>query len=223
MDDGVPLPSVLSGDVQERLIRLDKSLFYIVAGALEKAVDIQIYEETGTLTVDEARVALGEMLWGFYTLTPFSLPAGTMTPYGGATVPDGWLECIGQSLLRADYPALFTAIGVTWGAADGTHFTLPDLRGRAPIGAGQGTGLTNRALAASGGFETHTLTSAEMPVHQHNARGSGAVTPNSPYINAPIVASGPFGVAITSPTGGGGAHANMQPWAGVKFIIYAGD
>lgn len=68
------------------------------------------------------------------------LPAGIgPLPYAGSTVPSGWLECNGASLLRTDYPALFTAIGTTWGSVDGTHFTLPDMRGRVAICDGTGT------------------------------------------------------------------------------------
>lgn len=53
------------------------------------------------------------------------IPAGAVAIY--ATVPSGWLQCNGASLLRASYPALFASIGTTFGAADGTHFTLPTI------------------------------------------------------------------------------------------------
>lgn len=90
--------------------------------------------------------------------------------FAGATAPTGWLVCNGASLLRTAYPALFAAIGTTWGAVDGTHFTLPDLRGRTPIGVGTGTGLTARSLGATTGTETHLLTGAEsgVPAHLHS-------------------------------------------------------
>lgn len=66
MTASVPLPSILSGDVEERLVRIDKSLFFIVAGALAYAADYQTYIETGALTIEEAREALGNMVWDFY-------------------------------------------------------------------------------------------------------------------------------------------------------------
>ena len=60
--------------------------------------------------------------------------AGFIKPFGGTTPPSGFLECNGASLLRASYADLFAAIGFAWGAADGTRFNLPDLRGRFPRG-----------------------------------------------------------------------------------------
>lgn len=68
-----------------------------------------------------------------------AVPAGVTVPYAGAAAPTGYLLCDGSSKLRADYAALFTAIGTVFGAADGTHFNVPDLRSRVPLGAGAGT------------------------------------------------------------------------------------
>jgi len=59
----------------------------------------------------------------------FSPPIGSIVAWPTATPPSGWLECDGSSLLRASFPNLFIVLGVTYGAADGTHFTLPDYRG----------------------------------------------------------------------------------------------
>lgn len=74
------------------------------------------------------------------------LPAGSMAMFAGAAAPTGWLLCQGQAVNRTANAALFAAIGTTWGAGDGsTTFNVPDLRGRAPIGAGTGVGLTARA------------------------------------------------------------------------------
>jgi microcystin-dependent protein len=87
--------------------------------------------------------------WPDYALRLGNLPAGIVMDYAGSSVPTGWLECDGSSLLRADYAALFTAIGTTWGSVDGTHFTLPDFRGRARIG--KGTGVTVETVTASSG------------------------------------------------------------------------
>lgn len=97
-----------------------------------------------------------------------STPAGVMQMFAGASAPDGWLICNGSAIARASFPALFAAIGVAYGAGDGsTTFNIPDLRGRTPIGAGQGTGLTNRTLAQMVGAETHTLAVEQMPIHTH--------------------------------------------------------
>lgn len=60
-----------------------------------------------------------------------NVPTGGMVTYWGNEVPDGWLECDGSEVLRADYPALFAVIGTTFGApSSDTKFKLPDLRDR---------------------------------------------------------------------------------------------
>lgn len=158
-----------------------------------------------------------------------STPSGAIQMYGGAVAPTGWLLCDGTSYLRATYPSLFTVLSTTYGSADGTHFNVPDMRGRAPIGAGTGTGggasgtglptggsaLTARALAAWVGEETHTLTIPEIPAHTHTAGGNtfapqtGGGTPGEFY--GAVNASGS--------TGGDGAHQNMQPVMTVSFIV----
>lgn len=86
----------------------------------------------------------------------------------------GWMICDGRTLSNANYPELYEVIGTTFGSNDAFTFKLPDLRGRVMGGAGQGSGLTNRALGAVVGAETHTLTSNEMPSHTHSATSSNA-------------------------------------------------
>ena len=99
--------------------------------------------------------------------------AGIIQMFAGSTAPTGWLECDGSAVSREDYATLFAAIGTTWGAGDGsTTFNLPDLRGRGPIGAGAGSGLTSRTLGGRGGSEniqahTHGFTNPKIPNHVH--------------------------------------------------------
>jgi microcystin-dependent protein len=97
------------------------------------------------------------------------IPAGSVQMFAGSTVPAGWLLCNGAPVSRTGVnAALFAAIGVTYGAGDGsTTFNLPDMRSRMPIGAGTGTGLTNRTLGTAGGGETKTINSANLPTHTH--------------------------------------------------------
>jgi microcystin-dependent protein len=94
------------------------------------------------------------------------VPPGAMMDFAGGTAPAGWLLCNGASYLKTDFPALSSAIGNSWGGA-GLNFNVPDLRGRVPLGSGAGPGLSNRSLAASGGEENHTLSSAENGYHNH--------------------------------------------------------
>lgn len=92
------------------------------------------------------------------------VPTGAVIPYAGSTAPFGWLLCNGASLLRTTYSILFDVIGTTYGSVSGTHFTIPDLRSRIPLGAGSGAGLTTRTLATPGGKEAIT----DVPSHDHN-------------------------------------------------------
>lgn len=114
------------------------------------------------------------------------VPAGALMPYAGASAPAGWLLCQGQSVLRADYPALFTAIGTTYGSADGTHFNVPDMRGRVPFGVDGGAnrlttaggGIDGATLGATGGQQNRTLLTANLPPYTPagSVSGSASVT-----------------------------------------------
>lgn len=93
------------------------------------------------------------------------LPTGSVMSHSGASAPTGFLLCDGSAVSRTTYAALFAVITTTYGIGDGsTTFNVPDLRGRAVIGVGTGAGLTARALASTGGEETHAISVAETPV-----------------------------------------------------------
>jgi microcystin-dependent protein len=100
-----------------------------------------------------------------------AIPTGTILEYGGSSAPTGFLMCIGGTQLIANYPALYAVLGTTYGGDGSTTFGIPDKRGRVSIGAGQGTGLTNRVrgqgTGATWGEETHVLVDAELSSHQH--------------------------------------------------------
>lgn len=94
------------------------------------------------------------------------MPVGEVSIFAGSAAPTGWLLCNGASLLRASYPALFAVIGVVYGAADGTHFNVPNLKGRVVVGV-DAAQTEFDALAEVGGTKTHLLIAAEMPSHGH--------------------------------------------------------
>ena len=107
-----------------------------------------------------------------------SMGTGAIFLFAGKHVPDGWLICNGAAVNRSTYADLFRVIGTTYGVGNGsTTFNVPDLRGRFPLGRDDmGDTSANRVTAAaadrlggSGGAETHTLTTAEMPAHNHKA------------------------------------------------------
>lgn len=147
------------------------------------------------------------------------VPSGTVSDWAGTgAIPTGWLLCDGSAVSRTTYAALFAAISTTYGAGDGTTtFNLPDPRGRAVIGAGLGSGLTNRVVAATGGEETHLLTAAELPAHNHPldvATGGVSGSANS------AVQGGPAGNVINTDSSPiGVTHNNMQPFLVLRKII----
>ncbi len=81
--------------------------------------------------------------------------------------PRGWTEAGGQIMNIAQNTALFALLGTTYGGDGRTTFALPDLRGRVPVGQGQGPGLPNVDLGQLWGQASVTLTTAQMPTHTH--------------------------------------------------------
>lgn len=197
----------------------------------------------GNGTADDARSNASAITWlGEYIAQGWAgivqMFAGAVTQSvssGVATVtgaPAGWLLCDGSAVSRTEYATLFAAIGTTWGAGDGsTTFNLPDLRGRAAIGAGTGTSLTARTLGGTGGSEA-------LANHDHNVASNGYNVPgksggwnwrttssgsNTNYNNTPMGGSTAAIASITKTgTAGSGSSGNMMPFSVVNFIIHTG-
>lgn len=158
---------------------------------------------------------------------------GQIILFAGNFAPKGWALCNGQLLPISSNSALFAILGTTYGGDGRTTFGLPDLSGRTPIGAGQGPGLSARALGERGGTETVTLLTSNMPAHTHLAMASNSATSDSPeggfwapasQGGNPISAFGSQGsVAMNSQAvsvaGGSVPHSNMQPFLAMNYII----
>ena len=146
-------------------------------------------------------------------------PVGSMTMFAGSAAPGGWLICDGSSLLRTSYAALFTVIGTTFGTVDGTHFTLPDMRGRTPLGVGTSTatGATAHTLGQVGGEETHTMTTAELVSHSHSVGIGGANTNFSPVAGTGIGTTNT--AQISGLTGSTTPFNELPPYVGLNYII----
>ncbi|HEY0679340.1 MAG TPA: tail fiber protein [Chitinophagaceae bacterium] len=102
---------------------------------------------------------------------------GEIRMFGGTFAPRSWAFCAGQLLSISQNTALFSILGTTYGGNGQTTFALPDLRGRSPIGTGQGPGLTNISLGQVSGVENVTILTTQMPAHTHTATVTGTVNP----------------------------------------------
>jgi len=148
------------------------------------------------------------------------MPIGIIVHWGNSTPPVDWLICDGSAVSRSTYSALFAIIGTSFGPGDGsTTFNLPDPRGRSFVGVGTGSGLSPRVLGATGGEESHVLTTAEGPSHTH-AQQSNTILDNA---GAASVVSG-IGAArlvggTTGSSGSGTAHNTMHPFLNAYAII----
>lgn len=123
-----------------------------------------------------------------------------------AFAPAGWALCDGSLRLRddKDYSSLFSLIGVTYGEGDGrTTFALPDLRGRLPLGVGQGPGLSAIVAGQQRGAEHRALQAQNLPSHTHEARfDSDGVVPSA-YSGGGTLTE-PAGAVLANPVGEGG-------------------
>jgi microcystin-dependent protein len=141
--------------------------------------------------------------------------------------PKGWALCNGQLLPINQNQALFSILGTTYGGNGQTTFALPNLQGRVPTHTGNGL-----ALGETGGEAAHTLSSAEIPAHQHAVTGSsepatsgvpGGGVVLAASVGAPAYAP-PSNLVAMDPgsvqsVGGGQAHENRQPFLTVSFCI----
>jgi microcystin-dependent protein len=138
-----------------------------------------------------------------------------ITMFGGNFSPRGWSFCQGQILSIAQNTALFSLLGTTYGGNGQTTFGLPDLRGRVPVGTGQGPGLSVINMGEMSGSPTTTLLITNMPAHNHLADASNlVVTPSASTAAATTNIPGSTLVPAKLPTIGGGPSAtNINGYA----------
>ena len=156
---------------------------------------------------------------------------GEIRMFAGNFAPLGWLFCDGSLVSIDEFETLYQLIGTTYGGDGQQTFALPDLRSRVPIHAGTLAGGGNYTLAQTGGVETVTLTSNQVPSHTHALLATSAGANSSNPANAILATSSQVsmyfaGAAnvnmranVISSTGGSQPHTNVQPYLTINFII----
>ena len=156
------------------------------------------------------------------------VPIGTLLPFAGASAPPDWLLCDGDEYSQTTYSDLYAVVSSAYNTGGETagYFRVPDLRGRMPVGKDNmggtaasrltsgGSGVDGATLGATGGAETHTMTTTEMPSHTH-IQNAHTHTQNShshsqvPHNHGAIAtAGGGGGSAVATWTVGGAYGGN---------------
>lgn len=159
---------------------------------------------------------------------------GEIRLFAGNFAPKNWALCNGQILTISQNAALFSILGVTYGGNGITTFALPDLRGRVAVSAGTSTTTTVYTLGQTGGTESNTLSSLQLPAHTHQVTLSQPVSSaegntDDPTGHYPALVKNGYsttgtatGAAQTITVGTAGNNApvnNMQPYLGLNYII----
>jgi microcystin-dependent protein len=163
---------------------------------------------------------------------------GQITLFPFFFAPRGWALCEGQLLPISQNAALFSLLGTYYGGNGVSTFALPDLRGRVPIGQGQGPGLSDYSIGSQQGVETVTLLASQSPPHSHPFPAVAAqATTNAPSRALPAEAHGsgrgafpvniyaalqtavPLASGQVAPAGGGQPHNNVQPYLTLNWCI----
>ena len=165
---------------------------------------------------------------------------GEIRMVGFNFAPSGWQLCNGQLLPIAQYAALFSLLGTTYGGNGQTTFALPDLRSRVPVHQGQGNGLTPYQMGEITGTENVTLITNQMPAHTHVATVgcqsplTGRLASQDPagalmcattdaanvYAQTGAANATMNAAAVTNAVVGGNLpHTNIQPVLCVNFVI----
>jgi microcystin-dependent protein len=174
------------------------------------------------------------ILFSLYTIAQTSM-LGEIRVFAGNFPPRDWAVCDGQILPVAQFPALYSLLGNTYGGVAGSTFALPDLRAKAPIGTDLGSGA-NYPLGQTGGSSTISFNAVNIPAHIHSVtlqNSQDAGNADNPAGNVPATTSGNTYSASSdgsymannslsinlSNTGSGQAQNNIQPYLGINYII----
>jgi microcystin-dependent protein len=156
---------------------------------------------------------------------------GEIRMFSGNFAPRGWAFCNGQLMPISQNTALFSLLGTIYGGDGRSTFALPDLRGRVPLHAGQGSGLSDYPLGSRGGSEQVALTVEQLPAHSHALLASDSegnqrspanhalATPEESLIYSAAEPTVAMAKGAIAPTGNGQPHENRPPYLAVNYII----
>ena len=155
---------------------------------------------------------------------------GEIRMFGFNFAPVGWATCDGQLMSISQNTALFSLLGTQYGGDGRTTFGLPDLRGRAPKHQGQGLGLPPYTIGQSGGSETVTILTSQLPPHNHPAYPCSTDDPTTgnPKNSFPAAvgtaiysntSNANMGTGVTGLAGGGQPLPTLPPYLTVNFCI----
>lgn len=172
---------------------------------------VLVAASTGALTVTDERE---------YARGVGQPPVGSVLPYAGTAVPDGWLACVGQTVNRWTYADLFFWLGTTFGAGDGlTTFGLPDLRARVPVGPDVMFGSADAARIDEGDDLSEVGGSANQPTTTGTTSGQSA---NHQHVG--VTTGGGTTAGVTADhdhtySQPGGTNSNLPPYQILNYII----
>ncbi len=159
---------------------------------------------------------------------------GQLALVGFNFCPRGWADASGQLLPISQNSALFALLGTMYGGDGRTTFALPDLRGRSPIGFGNGPGLPSFSQGQRGGTETTTLSVANMPPHSHDVNATNVIGdkggPGGKFLASGVGTAGLkryhlgppnkiMNSAMIGNTGGGQSFSNRDPYLAMRWCI----
>ena len=151
---------------------------------------------------------------------------GEIRMFGGNFAPAGWAFCNGALLPISENDVLFNLIGTTYGGDGQDTFALPNLQSRIPVHVGPGF-----VQGQTGGVETVTLTTNQIPSHSHVPQANtvpGQTSPQNgvwaatnPSLNNYSNGAPTLAMATTAigSSGGSQPHDNMVPCLAVNFIL----
>lgn len=208
----IPLPTALPEDDPVQYIPL-------LLSAIEGFLQLQtVWSEVDYPQAYSYMEELKSYIIGLMSGDVAAMNVGAIQMFATANLPSGWLPCDGTERLRDEYPALFSAIGLTFGSpSDNDRFKLPDLRRKFPYGTYSGF----VDIGDTGGESDVTLTVPQLPAHSHTitrVSGTGSVTRIS--VNTGLNSS--ITSVATNEIGGDEPHNNIPPYLALTFAVFAG-